>query len=35
MQSFICAHCGAPMIALQTFVRGGLTRAPPMPGCVP
>ena len=33
--SFVCAHCGAAMIVLQTFVRGELIRAPPAPGCVP
>lgn len=27
--SFVCAHCGAQMIILQTFVRGQSIRAPP------
>jgi len=27
--SFVCAHCGAPMIIVQTFVRGQAIRAPP------
>ena len=27
--SFVCAHCGAPMIILQTFARGQSIRAPP------
>ncbi|SFC82642.1 Transposase zinc-binding domain-containing protein [Polaromonas sp. OV174] len=27
--SFVCTHCGAPMIILQTFARGQLIRAPP------
>ena len=26
---FVCAHCGAAMIILQTFTRGPLIRAPP------
>ena len=26
---FVCAHCGAAMIILQTFVRGQSIRAPP------
>ena len=26
---FVCAHCGAAMIILQTLVRGQLIRAPP------
>jgi hypothetical protein len=26
---FVCAHCGAAMIIVQTFVRGQLIRAPP------
>jgi hypothetical protein len=33
--SFVCAHCGAAMIVLQTFVRGELIRAPPAQGCAP
>ena len=32
---FVCAHCGAEMIVLQTFVRGERIRAPPARGCVP
>jgi hypothetical protein len=32
---FVCAHCGAAMIVLHTFVRGELIRAPPAPGGVP
>ena len=27
--SFVCAHCGAPMVIVQTFVRGQSIRAPP------
>ena len=27
--TFVCAHCGAPMIIVQTFVRGQTIRAPP------
>ena len=27
--TFVCAHCGAPMIIVQTFVRGQAIRAPP------
>ena len=26
---FVCAHCGAPMFIVQTFVRGQTIRAPP------
>ena len=26
---FVCAHCGAAMIIVLTFVRGQLIRAPP------
>ena len=33
--SFVCAHCGAAMIVLQTFARGQSIRAPPGPGYVP
>ena len=33
--SFVCAHCGAAMIVLQTFAGGESIRAPPGPGCVP
>ena len=33
--SFVCAHCGAAMIVVQTFARGESIRAPPGPGCVP
>jgi hypothetical protein len=33
--SFVCAHCGAAMIVLQTFARGESIRAPPAPGCMP
>jgi hypothetical protein len=27
--TFVCAHCGASMIIVQTFVRGQAIRAPP------
>ena len=27
--TFVCAHCGAPMIIVQTFVRGQAIRVPP------
>ena len=27
--AFVCAHCGAQMIILQSFVRGQSIRAPP------
>ena len=27
--TFVCSHCGAPMIIVQTFVRGQAIRAPP------
>jgi hypothetical protein len=27
--TFVCAHCGAPMIIVQTFARGQAIRAPP------
>ena len=33
--SFVCAHCGAPMIVLRTFVHGESIRAPPAPWGVP
>ena len=33
--SFVCAHCGAQMIVLETFVRGQSIRAPPAQRCVP
>jgi len=29
--TFVCWHCGQPMIVLQTFVRGQAIRAPPIP----
>jgi Putative transposase/Transposase zinc-binding domain len=29
--TFICRHCGQPMIVLQTFTRGHTIRAPPTP----
>jgi hypothetical protein len=32
---FVCAHCGAAMIIVQTFVRGQSIRAPPGPASVP
>ena len=32
---FVCAHCGAAMIILQSFTRGQLIRAPPDPAPVP
>ena len=32
---FVCAHCGAAMIILQTFVRGQSIRAPPGRPSVP
>jgi hypothetical protein len=28
---FVCRHCGAPMLIVQTFVRGQTIRAPPPP----
>jgi len=27
--TFVCAHCGAPMIIVQTLMRGQTIRAPP------
>ena len=33
--TFICRHCGAAMIIVQTFARGELIRAPPQRACVP
>ncbi len=27
--SFVCSHCGAQMIVIETFVRGQSIRAPP------
>ena len=27
--TFVCSHCGAPMIIVQTFVRGQAIRGPP------
>jgi len=27
--TFVCSHCGHPMVIVQTFVRGGTIRAPP------
>jgi hypothetical protein len=35
MPCFVCAHCGAPMIIAQTFVRGQSIRAPPQPPPTP
>jgi hypothetical protein len=32
---FVCAHCGAAMIIVQTFVRGQSIRAPPEPPSAP
>ena len=32
---FVCSHCGAAMIVVQTFVRGQSIRAPPEHSCVP
>ena len=28
---FVCPRCGAPMLIVETFVRGQMTRAPPQP----
>jgi hypothetical protein len=28
---FLCRHCGAPMLIVETFVRGQTIRAPPQP----
>ena len=28
---FVCRHCGAPMLIVETFVRGQTIRAPPQP----
>jgi hypothetical protein len=33
--TFVCRHCGQPMIILQTFTRAQTIRAPPMPGTTP
>ena len=33
--TFVCAHCGAAMIVVQTFARGESIRAPPTPEYVP
>ena len=32
---FVCAHCGAAMLILQTFLRGQPIRAPPVHPCAP
>ena len=32
---FVCLHCGAAMLVLQTFVRGQTIRAPPLEPCAP
>jgi predicted RNA-binding Zn-ribbon protein involved in translation (DUF1610 family) len=33
--SFVCAHCGAQMIVIESFVRGQTIRAPPLVrGCL-
>jgi len=29
--TYICPHCGAPMIIIESFARGQLPRAPPLP----
>ena len=29
--TFVCAHCGAAMLIIETFVRGQAIRAPPSP----
>ena len=31
--TFICRHCGSPMIIVQTFARGQSIRAPPQQAC--
>ena len=28
--NFVCAHCGGPMILIESFVRGQIIRAPPL-----
>jgi len=33
--AFVCAHCGAQMIILETFVRGQTIRGPPLERCGP
>lgn len=33
--TFVCRHCGQPMIILQTFTRAQTIRAPPMPAATP
>ena len=33
--TFVCRHCGQPMIILQTFTRAQTIRAPPMPPATP
>jgi Putative transposase/Transposase zinc-binding domain len=33
--AFVCAHCGAQMIILETFVRGQTIRGPPLERCDP
>jgi Putative transposase/Transposase zinc-binding domain len=33
--AFICPHCGAAMIIVQTFARGQPIRAPPQQACAP
>ena len=33
--TFICRHCGAPMLIIETFERAQHIRAPPSPACSP
>ena len=33
--TFVCRHCGQPMIIVQTFTRAQTIRAPPMPPAAP
>ena len=33
--TFVCAHCGAAMLIVETFVRGQAIRAPPPPAVRP
>jgi hypothetical protein len=33
--TFVCAHCGAPMVIIQTLIRQRAIRAPPQTQGVP
>ena len=33
--TFVCRHCGAPMLVIETFARAQHIRAPPIPSRLP